>query len=66
MNPGEWIGNARQYLHEVGVEYRKITWPQQKEAVAGTVSVIVVTTVITVVLGLVDFGLAEMMKRVLE
>jgi len=66
MNPAEWIGSARQYLHEVGVEYRKITWPQQKEAVAGTISVIVVTTIITVVLGLVDFGLSEVMKKVLD
>ncbi|MDP6977663.1 MAG: preprotein translocase subunit SecE [Myxococcota bacterium] len=66
MNPVDWISGARQYLHEVGVEYRKITWPQQKEAVAGTVGVVVVVTVITVVLGFVDFGLAEVMKQVLE
>ncbi|MCP5042803.1 MAG: preprotein translocase subunit SecE [bacterium] len=66
MNPLEWIGATRQYLHEVGVEYRKITWPQQKEARAGTVGVVVVVTIITVVLGVVDFGLAEVMKKVLE
>ncbi len=66
MNPIDWIGAARQYLHEVGVEYRKITWPQQKEAAAGTVGVIVVVTFITVFLGFVDFGLAEVMKKVLE
>lgn len=33
---------------------------------AGTVGVIVVVTIITVVLGVVDFGLAEVMRKVLE
>ena len=66
MNPAEWFRNAQQYLREVGIEYRKITWPPQREAMAGTVGVIVVVTIITVVLGVVDFGLAEVMRKVLE
>ena len=66
MNPVEWFQGARQYLHEVGVEYRKISWPPQSEAAAGTIGVIVVVSIITVVLGVVDFGLAEIMKKVLE
>jgi len=53
-------------MREVGVEYRKISWPPQKEAAAGTVGVVVVVSVITVVLGVVDVGLAEVMRRVLE
>ena len=66
MNPAEWFQGVRQYLHEVGVEYRKISWPPQNEAVVGTIGVVVVVTVITVVLGVVDFGLSEVMKKVLE
>lgn len=66
MNPAQWFQNARQYLHEVVVEYRKISWPPQNEAAAGTVGVVVVVSIITVVLGVVDFGLAEIMKKVLE
>lgn len=66
MNPVDWFRAAQEYLREVGVEYRKISWPPQKEAVAGTVGVLVVVTIITVVLGVVDFGLAEVMRRVLE
>jgi preprotein translocase subunit SecE len=66
MNPAEWFRNVQQYLREVGIEYRKITWPPQREAMAGTVGVIVVVTIITVVLGVVDFGLAEVMRKVLE
>jgi preprotein translocase SecE subunit len=66
MNPAEWFHSAKQYLEEVVVEYQKISWPPQKEAVAGTVGVVVVVSVITVALGVVDFGLAEIMKKVLE
>lgn len=66
MNPVDWFRAAQEYLREVGVEYRKISWPPQKEAVAGTVGVLVVVTIITVVLGVVDIGLAEVMRRVLE
>ena len=66
MNPVEWFQSAKQYLEEVVVEYQKISWPPQKEAVAGTVGVVVVVSVITVALGVVDLGLAEIMKKVLE
>jgi preprotein translocase subunit SecE len=66
MNPADWFRTAQEYLREVGVEYRKISWPPQKEAAAGTIGVVVVVTVITVVLGLVDVGLAAVMRRVLE
>ena len=66
MNPADWFRTVQVYLQEVAVEYRKISWPPQKEAAAGTVGVVVVVTVITVVLGLVDVGLAEVMRRVLE
>ena len=66
MNPADWFRTAQEYLREVGVEYRKISWPPQKEAAAGTVGVVVVVSIITVVLGVVDVGLAEVMRRVLE
>jgi preprotein translocase subunit SecE len=65
LNPADWFRDAQQYMGEVGVEYRKITWPPQKEAVAGTVGVVVVVGIITVVLGVVDFGLTILMQMVL-
>ena len=65
MNPVEWFSGARQYMHEVGVEYKKITWPPQKEAVAGTIGVVIVVAIITVVLGVVDLGLSRIMQVVL-
>jgi preprotein translocase subunit SecE len=66
VNPLNWIRDAREYLAEVQVEWKKITWPPQNEAVAGTVSVVVVVAVVTSVLGLVDYGLSVVMQAVLQ
>ena len=63
--PGEWIQQARQYLGEVRSEYRKVTWPSQKEYVGGTIGVLVVIAVMTLVLGFVDFGLNQILRWVL-
>ena len=51
--------NTRQYLVEVQAEYKKITWPPQKEAMAGTIDgrvVVVIVTVVTTASGVVDFA----------
>jgi preprotein translocase subunit SecE len=66
MTPADWFRDTRQYFVEVGGEYRKITWPPQKEARAGAVGVVAVVAVVTVVLGVVDFGLSRIMQLVLQ
>ena len=65
-NPANWVSGLRQYFTEVMGEYRKITWPAQNEALAGSISVIVVVAVITTVLGLIDFGLSHVMQLILN
>jgi preprotein translocase subunit SecE len=65
-SPGEWFRQARQYLVEVQAEYRKITWPPRKEAMAGTLGVIVIVGVIAVVLGLIDLALSQLVQLVLS
>ena len=64
-NPASWYSESRQFLLEVRAEYRKVTWPSQKEATAGTIGVLVVVVVLTSALSLVDLGLAQMVKLVL-
>ena len=66
MNPLNWIRDAREYLAEVRVEWKKITGPPQKDAMAGTVSVVVVVAIVTTVLGFVDYGLSLVMRVVLQ
>ncbi len=66
MNPLVWISDARQYLAEVQVEWKKITWPPQNEAMVGTVSVVVVVAIVTSVLSIVDYGLSMIMRTVVQ
>ena len=53
-NPTIWVSDSRQFLLEVRSEFKKVTWPTQKEAVAGTIGVLVIVTIITTALSVVD------------
>jgi len=56
---------ATQFLRESRVELRKVTWPTPKEALASTSVVIVVVIIISMFLGIVDFGLTKVIRLVL-
>ncbi len=66
MNPANWYRDGRQYVTEVQAEYKKITWPPQNEAVAGTIGVVAVVAVVASVLGVIDFILSRVMQTVLQ
>jgi preprotein translocase subunit SecE len=63
-NPAVWFNDTKQYLMEVRTEFRKVTWPTQKEATAGTIGVLVVIALITAVLSVVDLLLGQVMRFV--
>ena len=65
MNPADLLRDVRQYVSEVQAEYRKIVWPPQKEAVVGTIGVVVVVTIVTTALGVVDYVLSVLLQLVL-
>ena len=65
LNPVVWYRESSQFLSEVRAEYRKVTWPTQKEAVAGTIGVVVVVAVLTTGLSLVDLGLGQLIRLIL-
>ena len=50
----QWAEQSRTFLGEVQVEFKKVTWPTQKETVAGTISVIVLVALIGLGLFAVD------------
>ena len=54
-----------QFLREVRVELKKVTWPNRKQTAASTVVVIVLVFIIAVFLGLVDFSLSKLVQIVL-
>jgi len=65
-NPVIWFSESRQFLIEVRSEFRKVTWPTQKEATAGTIGVVVVVTVVTLVLSVVDLVLGQAIQWVVR
>ena len=65
-NPAVWISTTRQYLIDVRSEFRKITWPSQREYVGGTVGVVVIVAFLTLILGLIDAGLAMVMELLVK
>jgi preprotein translocase subunit SecE len=64
-NPVKWTEDAREFLGEVQVEFKKVTWPTQQQTIAGTISVVVIVAIITVVLGLFDWVLSLGLSQVL-
>jgi len=63
-NPAIWVSDGRQFATEVKTEFKKITWPSQKEAVGGTIGVLVIVAVITLALSLVDAVLGKVVQLV--
>ena len=64
-NPAIWYSDSKQFLSEVRAEYRKVTWPSQKEAMAGTIGVVVLVLIMTLVLSGVDLILSQLIRLVL-
>jgi len=64
-NPVVWVNDASKFASEVRSEFRKVTWPSQQEAVGGTIGVVVIVAVITLVLGVVDVVLGKLVQLIL-
>jgi preprotein translocase subunit SecE len=55
-----------QFLREVRVEIKKVTWPTRKETIASTIVVLITTFIIAAFLGVVDFLLSSGIERILR
>jgi preprotein translocase subunit SecE len=58
------ITRAVQFLREVKIELKKVTWPTRKQTMGSTLVVIVLVMIISLFLGLVDLGLSSMVRAV--
>ena len=61
-----FIGKSLQFLREVRVELKKVTWPSRKQTIGSTLLVIVLVMVISFSLGVVDVGLSKIILVVLQ
>ena len=60
-----FLHKSIQFLREVKVELKKVTWPSRKQTMGSTVVVLVLVIIISLFLGVVDFGLSSLIQWVL-
>jgi preprotein translocase subunit SecE len=51
-----------QFLREVKIELKKVTWPSRQQTLGSTLVVIVLVAIISVFLGTVDLGLSGVIR----
>ncbi|HOI75227.1 MAG TPA: preprotein translocase subunit SecE [Syntrophales bacterium] len=61
----EAFEKVKVFLAEAKAEFKKVTWPTPKQALASTSVVLVVVVVMSLFLGLVDFGLVKVLRLIL-
>ena len=57
------ISKALEFLNDVKVEVKKVTWPSRKEAMGGTAVVLIAVFIIALYLGIVDTILSKKIGR---
>ena len=59
-------GSTVQFLKEVRVELKKVTWPQRKEIIGSTAVVIVASVLVSFFLGFVDLILQKALGLIIK
>jgi preprotein translocase subunit SecE len=59
------LGKAKNFLSEVKVEVKKVTWPSRKDAMGGTMVVMVVVLIISIFLGIIDTLLSKIVEALI-
>ena len=69
----EQLGKVREavprtigFLGEVWAELKKVHWPTRKETYAATLVVLVITVLVAVFLGVVDFAISHLVQAILS
>jgi preprotein translocase subunit SecE len=55
-----------QFLREVKIELKKVTWPSRKQTIGSTAVVVALVLLISLFLGFVDIGLSNLIRAVLQ
>ena len=58
--------SAIQFLREVKIELKKVTWPSRKQTIGSTAVVVALVLLISLFLGFVDIGLSNLIRVVLQ
>jgi len=61
-----YVDKSLQFLREVKVELKKVTWPTRKQTLGSTVVVLILVMIISLFLGVIDIGLSSVIRVVLK
>jgi preprotein translocase subunit SecE len=53
------------FLKEAKIELKRVTWPTPRQTLASTSVVIIVVIIVSIFLGIVDYGLSKAIRLVL-
>jgi preprotein translocase subunit SecE len=60
----KYVRIALQFLREAKMELKKVKWPTRKELLASTAVVIALVLLVSLYLGVIDFGLIKIIKAI--
>ncbi len=61
----KYFEEGLQFLREVRIELKKVTWPSRRQTAGSTAVVLVLVIIVSFFLGIVDFALSSLVKVVL-
>ena len=61
-----FIGKSLQFLREVKAELKKVTWPSRKQTIGSTIVVVILVTIVSMFLWLVDSLLSNIILRIMH
>jgi len=62
----EVLRQAREFFHDVLVEFRRVAWPSRREVTGSTAVVIVMVLILAVFLAVVDHALTRLVRLILR
>jgi preprotein translocase subunit SecE len=65
-NDKNFLNKSIQFLREVKIELKKVTWPSRKQTIGSTVVVVILVLIVSLFLGVVDIGLSSLVRVVLQ
>jgi preprotein translocase subunit SecE len=65
-NVRDTVPRATNFMTEVWSELKKVHWPTRKETYAATIVVIVITVIVAVFLGVVDYAVSHVVRVILS
>ena len=62
----KYLDQVMQFFREVKTELKKVTWPSRSQTVGSTIVVIILVIIVSFFLGIVDYGLGNLVRVIIR